>query len=159
LSGVDRSSGSSDWLKDLFLMGGYDAMVNYECLIISANQELAARSEETLYAVYPYDGMFLADSPLGYVDNGDDEKEAAFLKLQAYLVSVEVQDQIQRTCRRTGYEGVAAENEDVFRSDWGIQPQRVLSPVRMPSTEVLMECLDLYQTEFRKPSLTVYCLD
>lgn len=38
LSGVDRSSGSSDWLKDLFLTGGYDAMVNYECLIISANQ-------------------------------------------------------------------------------------------------------------------------
>ena len=25
LSGVDRSSGSSDWLKDLFLTGGYDA--------------------------------------------------------------------------------------------------------------------------------------
>ena len=24
LSGVDRSSGSSDWLKDLFLTGGYD---------------------------------------------------------------------------------------------------------------------------------------
>ena len=43
LSGVDRSSGSSDWLKDLFLTGGYDAMVNYECLIISANQELEAR--------------------------------------------------------------------------------------------------------------------
>ena len=40
LSGVDRSSGSSDWLKDMFLEGGYDAMVNYECLIIQANQEL-----------------------------------------------------------------------------------------------------------------------
>ena len=159
LSGVDRSSGSSDWLKDLFLMGGYDAMVNYECLIISANQELEARGEETLYAVYPYDGMSLADSPLGYVDNGDSEKEEAFLKLQEYLLSDEVQNQIQRTGRRTGYEGVSPENEDVFRADWGIQPQRVLSPIRMPSTDVLMECLDLYQTEFRKPSLTVYCLD
>ena len=159
LAGVDRSSGSSDWLKDLFLMGGYDAMVNYECLIISANQELAARGEETLYAVYPYDGMSLADSPLGYVDNGDSEKEAAFLKLQEYLLSDEVQNQIQRTGRRTGYEGVSPENEDVFRADWGIQPQRVLSPIRMPSTDVLMECLNLYQTQFRKPSLTVYCLD
>ena len=159
LSGVDRSSGSSDWLKDLFLLGGYDAMVNYECLIISANQELEARGEETLYAVYPYDGMSLADSPLGYVDNGDSEKEEAFLKLQEYLLSDEVQNQIQRTGRRTGYEGVSPENEDVFRADWGIQPQRVLSPIRMPSTDVLMECLDLYQTEFRKPSLTVYCLD
>ena len=43
LSGVDRSSGSSDWLKDMFLEGGYDAMVNYECLIIQANEELESR--------------------------------------------------------------------------------------------------------------------
>ena len=40
LSGVDRSSGSSDWLKDMFLQGDYDAMVNYECLVIQANREL-----------------------------------------------------------------------------------------------------------------------
>ena len=108
LSGVDRSSGSSDWLKDLFLTGGYDAMVNYECLIISANQELEARGEETLYALYPYDGLSIADSPLGYVDNGDTEKEQAFLDLQEYLLSDEVQNEIQRTGRRTGYEGVSA---------------------------------------------------
>ena len=180
-------------------------MVNYECLIISANQELEARGEETLYAVYPYDGLSIADSPLGYVDNGDAEKEQAFLDLQEYLLSDEVQNEIQRTGRRTGYEGVSAENadvfradwgiqdrvlspsgcptsvwicrktrssalgrmatrgieenRDVFRTDWGIQPDRVLSPIRMPSTDVLMEGLNLYQTEFRKPSLTVYCLD
>ena len=159
LSGVDRSSGSSDWLKELFLSGGYDAMVNYECLIISANQELEQRGEETLYAVYPYDGLSIADSPLGYVDNGDAEKEQAFLELQEYLLSDEVQNEIQRTGRRTGYEGVSEENRDVFRADWGVQPDRVLSPIRMPSADVLMECLNLYQTEFRKPSLTVYCLD
>ena len=159
LSGVDRSSGSSDWLKELFLTGGYDAMVNYECLVISANQELEDRGEETLYAVYPYDGLSIADSPLGYVDNGDAGKEQAFLDLQEYLLSDEVQNEIQRTGRRTGYEGVSAENADVFRADWGIQPDRVLSPIRMPSTDVLMECLNLYQTQFRKPSLTVYCLD
>ena len=159
LSGVDRSSGSSDWLKDLFLTGGYDAMVNYECLIIGANQELEARGEETLYAVYPYDGLSIADSPLGYVDNGDTEKEQAFLDLQEYLLSDEVQNEIQRTGRRTGYEGVSEENRDLFRTDWGIQPDRVLSPIRMPSTDVLMEGLNLYQTEFRKPSLTIYCLD
>ena len=87
------------------------------------------------------------------MDNGDTEKEQAFLDLQEYLLSDEVQNEIQRTGRRTGYEGVSAENADVFRADWGIQPDRVLSP------DVLMECLDLYQTQFRKPSLTVYCLD
>ena len=82
LSGVDRSSGSSDWIKDMFLEGDYDAMVNYECLIIQANEELEARGDETLYTVYPYDGLSLADSPLGYVDNGDDGQEELFLSLQ-----------------------------------------------------------------------------
>ena len=160
LSGVDRSSGSSDWLKDLFLTGGYDAMVNYECLVISANQELEARGEETLYAVYPYDGLSIADSPLGYVDNRG-RREGTGLSGFTGGIScpTRCKNEIQRTGRRTGYEGVSAENADVFRADWGVQPDRVLSPIRMPSTDVLMECLDLYQTQFRKPSLTVYCLD
>ena len=87
LSGVDRSSGSSDWLKDMFVAGDYNAMVNYECLIIQANQELEEQGKETLYAVYPYDGLSLADSPLGWVDNGDEKQEELFLKLQEYLFS------------------------------------------------------------------------
>ena len=159
LSGVDRSSGSSDWLKDMFLEGGYDAMVNYECLIIQANEELEDRGEETLQVVYPYDGLSIADSPLGYVDNGDDGKEELFLKLQEYLLSDSVQNEIQRTGRRTGYAGISEENRDVFREDWGVQPDRVLSPIRMPASDVLFQCLNLYQTEFKKPSLNVYCLD
>ena len=159
LSGVDRSSGSSDWLKEMFLEGDYDAMVNYECLIIQANQQLEARGEEPLYLVYPYDGLSIADSPLGYVDKGDSNKEDLFLKLQEYLLSPDTQDAIQRTGRRSGYTGVSEENRDVFRDDWGCQPDRVLSPIRMPAADVLFECLDLYQTQFRKPSLTVYCLD
>ena len=158
LSGVDRSSGSSDWLKDMFLEGGYDAMVNYECLIIQANEELESRGEETLYVVYPYDGLTLADSPLGYVDNGDDDKETAFLELQEYLLSEDVQNEIQRTGRRTGYTGISDENRDVFRTDWGVQPDRVLSTMRMPSTDVLFQALNLYQTDFKKPSLSIYCL-
>ena len=134
-------------------------MVNYECLIISANRQLEQEGRETLYAVYPYDGLSIADSPLGYVDHGDDKKEEAFLKVQEYLLSQEAQDAIQRTGRRTGYEGVKEGNEDVFRKDWGIDTERILSPIPVPSAEVLLEALNLYQTEFRKPSLTVYCLD
>ena len=159
LSGVDRSSGSSDWLKDMFLEGDYDAMVNYECLIIQANRELEERGDETLYVVYPYDGLSLADSPLGYVEKGDDEKEELFLKLQEYLLSDEIQNEIQKTGRRSGYTGISEENRNVFRTDWGLQPDRVLSPIRMPASDVLFECLNLYQTDFKKPSLNVYCLD
>lgn len=159
LSGVDRSSGSSDWLKDMFLEGDFDAMVNYECLIIQANQELEAQGREPLTVVYPADGLTLADSPLAYVDQGDDQKEELFLSLQEYLLSQEVQSQIQRTGRRSSYTGVNQENRDVFREDWGLQPDRVLSPIHMPSSQVLFEALNLYQTALKKPSLNVYCLD
>ena len=159
LSGVDRSSGSSDWLKDMFLQGDFDAMVNYECLVIQANQELEAQGREPLYVVYPTDGLTIADSPLAYVDQGDGEKEGLFLKLQEYLLSDEIQSAIQRTGRRSSYTGVNPENRDVFREDWGLQPDRVLSPMKMPAQEVLFQALDLYQTEFKKPSLNVYCLD
>lgn len=159
LSGINRSSGSSGWLKEMFLEGGYDAMVNYECLVISANRELEAKGKETLHVVYPYDGLSIADSPLGYVNKGDKDKEAAFLKLQEYLLSEDTQDKIQQTGRRTGYTGISDKNKALFREDWGIQPDRVLSPIKMPAADVLFECLNLYQTEFKKPSLNVYCID
>jgi hypothetical protein len=78
LSGINRSSGSSGWLKDLFLKGDYDAMVNYESMIIETNQELVRQGKEPLYAVYPYDGLVIADSPLCYLNKGD-EKKSSFL--------------------------------------------------------------------------------
>ena len=71
----------------MFLSGSYDAMVNYECLIIDANEQLEAEGREPLYVVYPYDGLSLADSPLGYADHGDDAKEEAFLAFQDELMS------------------------------------------------------------------------
>jgi Ca-activated chloride channel family protein len=159
LSGVDRSSGSSNWLKEMFLESDYDAMVNYECLMISANQELVREGREPLYIVYPYDGLAIADSPLGYVDNGDASKEEAFLKLQDYLLSDAVQDEIQKTGRRTGYAGVSDSNKPVFNPDWGIDTERILSPIKFPASDVIFKALNLYQTEFKKPSLNVYCLD
>ena len=154
-SGVDRSSGSSDWLKDMFLKGNYDAMVNYECLVIDADRQLEAEGKEPLYVVYPYDGLSIADSPLGYVDLGSGKKEEAFLKVKEYLMSGEVQAEIQRTGRRTGYAGVSGANDDIFRKDWGIDTERILSPVTMPDSAVLLKALNLYQTQLKKPSLNV----
>ena len=159
LKGIDRSSGSSEWLKTLFLIGDFDAMVNYESLILSTNQELLEQGREPLHLVYPYDGLSISDAPLGYVDQGDKKKEEAFLKLQEFLMSEEIQKEIQRYGRRTGYAGILPENLDVWRKEWGADTQSILSPIRMPDSEVLWEALDLYQTQFRKPSLTAYVLD
>ena len=159
LSGVERSSGSSDWLKDMFLASDYDAMVNYECLIIDANEQLINEGKEPLYIVYPYDGLSIADSPLGYVDHDDDKKEKAFLAFQEALMTPESQSAIEATGRRITANGVSEENKDVFNSDWGIDTERILSPIQMPESGVLMNALNLYQTDFKKPSLNIYCLD
>jgi len=164
LSGVNRSAGSSDWLKDLIVNAGafddLDAMVNYESLIIAANKELAALGKEPLYIIYPYDGMSFADSPLGYVDRGDPEKEKIFLQLQKYLLSDKVQKRLNDLGRRTGIAlTVDKPNPEVWNADWGVLPDKILSFITLPSKDVIFEALNLYQTALRKPSATVYCLD
>lgn len=159
LSGINRSSGSSGWLKDLFLKGDFDAMVNYESLIIETNKELVQAGREPLYVVYPVDGLVLADSPLGYINQGNQKKEALFLKLQDYLLSPETQGQIVRLGRRAGFPGTIDEDPKTFNPDWGVDAKKILSPIAMPSADVLLEAINLYQTEFRKPSATVFCLD
>ncbi len=165
LSGVERSSGSSDWLKDLFLAGNFDAMVNYEALVISANQTLEKEKRETLYAIYPVDGLMIADSPLGFISqngvkNRDEKsKEGSFLELQKYLMSDKVQAEIQKTGRRTGYSGVDESNKNIFRADWGIDTNRILSTINMPKSDVLLKALNAYQSEFKKPGYNIYVLD
>ncbi len=160
LAGINRSSGSSAWLKDLYLKGGYDAMVNYEALMIEANQELIRNGKEPLYIIYPTDGMVIADSQLGYIDGGNIKKEDFFKKLQAHLLSEDIQHQLLLLGRRTGFAG-ELENAPavVFNPDWGIDPKKILSPIKLPRADVILKALNLYQTVFRKPSLTLFCLD
>ncbi|HUO90570.1 MAG TPA: substrate-binding domain-containing protein, partial [Rhizomicrobium sp.] len=72
LQGVARSSGSSGWLKDLYLSSvkdghPFDAMWNYEAMLKETNDALREENGELLYAVYPADGTSYADAPLGYV--------------------------------------------------------------------------------------------
>jgi len=103
--------------------------------------------------------LSISDSPLGYIDCGNQKKEEAFLNFQNYLLSEKVQSDLQKLGRRTGFEGVFDENKGVFKGEWGIDTERILSPIKLPTAEVIMEALNLYQREFRKPSLSIYCLD
>lgn len=160
LAGVNRSSGSSGWLKELYLAGDYQAMVNYEALVIETNQVLIEQGREPLYAVYPVDGLSVADSPLGYVDQGNADKERAFLDFQAYLLSDNVQAKITRLGRRTGIAGVQNKIDNtVFNPNWGIDGNKTISGITMPAADVIRAALSAYQTNLRKPSYTVYCLD
>ncbi len=163
LGTIDRSSGSSGWLKDLFLReySRFDGMVNYEAVIIEANMALEARGDEALYVIYPTNGLAIADSPLAYVDRGNPAKQDLFIEFQEYLLSQEVQNEILLLGRRVGTVGLTLPNApaDVFRDDWGIDTTSTIQPINWPSAPVIAEALDLYQTTFRKGSFTIYCVD
>lgn len=160
LAGISRSSGTSEWLKDLFLKGNYDSMVNYESVIISTNKELVNQGKEPLYLIYPYDGLAVSDSPLGFINKGDISKEKIFIGLQNYLLSESIQKQILSKGRRTGFGGtITGSDKTVFNSDWGINTNKVLTTIKLPSKQVIQEALTLYQSQFKKPSYTVFALD
>jgi Ca-activated chloride channel homolog len=162
---VNRSSGSSGWLKDLFLeeYDTLDAMINYEALVIETNQELVKQGKEPLQAIYLEDGMVVADSPLAYLDKGEDKKEEAFLKLQEFLLSERVSNDLLSKGRRTSLGLNVDVNQNnlssVFKSEWGIKSEIPFVTLRYPTKEVIEEMLNLYQISLRKPSLTVYVID
>jgi len=159
---VGRSAGSSGLLKELFLQSynDYDAMFNYESVVIETNQELVGGGLEPLYAIYPVDGTTIADSPLAYISKGDAGKEQTFRDFQAFFLSDDVQSQLLSIGRRAGL-GLNPSGADpaVFNPDWGIDTQRILTPIRIPDAVVVEEALTLYQTVLRKPSFTVFALD
>ncbi|CAN5306055.1 substrate-binding domain-containing protein [soil metagenome] len=159
---VDRTAGSSGWLKDLFVKSydRYDAMFNYEFLVAQANAELKASGKEPLYVIYPKGGIAIADSPLALVDKGNAEKAAAFSKVQAFLTSPDTQNKLSTTGRRTGL-GITPSHVDasVFDPANGFDAKRVLTPINIPEPNVIQTALNSYQSTLRKPSATVYTLD
>ncbi|HEY3285201.1 MAG TPA: VWA domain-containing protein [Armatimonadota bacterium] len=162
LGSVNRSAGSTGFLKDLFVehYDDYDGMVTYEALLIETNQAMQGKTQDPLYAVYPTDGLTFADSPLGFISKGDAAKEQLFQELQAYLLSAEAQRQILAQGRRVGLGAkIVGGDPAVFNPSWGIDAGRTLSPIRLPEAAVIKQALDLYQTAFRKPSLNIYVLD
>ena len=158
LSGVDRSSGSSDWLKDLFLTGGYDAMVNYECLIISANQELEARGRRRCMPSTPMTACPSPTPPGLCGQRGRREGTGLFWICRNISCPTRCKTRssapaaapVTRGCRR---------RTRTCSAPTGASSRTGCSP----HPDALHRCVDgglnLYQTEFRKPSLTVYCLD
>ena len=159
-SGLVRTSGDEDFLETSFINGNYDAAFTYEASIININKELTKQKKEILYAIYPTDGVSVSDSPLLYINNHNDKKKEAFLKLQDYILSGEGQDILLNLGRRTWYGGVTDKApSDVFNKDWGIDTTKYISPIKYPSGEVIKEALLLYQTRLRKPVHVVFCLD
>ncbi len=136
-------------------------MVNYECLSSAPTRSWRRGGVRRCTPFLPLRRSSIADSPFRLCgqQEGRRRRNRPFWILQGYLLSDEVQKRDPAPAAAPVTRGCRRRNADVFRADWGVQPDRVLSPIRMPSTDVLMECLDLYQTQFRKPPPSrSYCL-
>lgn len=159
-TGVTRSSGSDEFLDNMFINGDYEAVITYETSIININEKLQKSGKEPLYVIYAKDGVSISDSPFAYIDNKDTKKAEEFQKIQSYLLSKEGQNELVKTGRRVWYGGIKEDaDKTVFNPEWGIDTNQYIVPVKYPNTQVIKEALAVYQEEFRKPVHTVFCLD
>ena len=158
--GISRTSGDENFLESSFVNGDYDAAFTYESSIININKQLSSEKKETLYAIYPVDGVAISDSAFVYVDNKNEDKKETFNSIQEYLLGEDGQRILLSNGRRTWYGGVNANAPtDVFNPKWGINTKEYITPIKYPSISVIKEALSLYQSEFRKPIHVVFCLD
>ena len=159
-TGLERSSGDEDFLEEAFVKGDYDAVFSYESSIININKQLENSNKEILYAIYPVDGVSISDSPIGYIDNKNENKKIIYNKIVDFLLSNDGQDLLASYGRRTWYGGVS-DNVDkkVFNPNWGIDTTKYISPIKYPSTQVIQHALSVYQESLRKPIHVVFCLD
>jgi len=159
-SGMERSSGSEDFLEEMFLNSDYECVVTYESSIINMNLKLQAEGKETLYCLYPVDGVSISDSPFAYINNGNDTKKEQFEEIQNYILSNDGQKALAEHGRRTWFGGVN-DNVDkkIFNPDWGIDTTTYIVPIKFPSTAIIQKSLAMYQSELRKPVHIVFGLD
>lgn len=167
LAGVDRSAQSLDHLAQIFVddkaSGAHttNAIVIYESLATQMNKALIAKGQQPMTIFYVSGATAIADAPVRYVDNGDADKLDQYQKLVAFLTRPEIQKRIQALGWRTNPIGMKCDDCDpaVFKPDWGINTATEFQEMVFPKSPVTKAALDQYQTLFRKPSFTVYCLD
>lgn len=140
-------------------------LFTYEALAIEHNKELVAKGQEPLYVVYPKESLAIADAPMGFLPhagNANSAKEQNFHQLQQYLLSTDVQQKLLQLGRRpAGGGGLSLTGVDktTFNPDWGIKATLRQQAITYPAPDVINAALDNYQTVYRRPVHTIYCLD
>ena len=149
LSGQKLTAGSSGWLAEAYIKkhSAIDAMVNYEAVILRANERLAPADKLTL--IYPRDGMISADYPLMLLNA--DQREA-YSKLVTALKSVPFQrDALSTAFLRPANPEVAAASA---------LPATAVAELGFPNRlEVVDAVLGAYQSQWRKPATSIFVLD
>lgn len=165
LAQVDRTTADAGALTDLLVAhpDHLDAMLNTEAEALRANRLLSEGGGSALQVVYPEDLPAVLDSAIGFLPTKpeDPDREEAFLALIAHLQSAETTAVMQGLGLRTvGPEGDSVEPQgDAWTGAPGLRPsQPVAAPDPLPA-DLVAQALTLYQSELRKPSVTVWLLD
>lgn len=157
-SGVERVSGSKDYLEDMFIKSSnIDAVFTSEASLININKQLEKDNREQLYLIYPTDGVSISDSQFGFL--GNDDKKDDYLKIQKYLLSNDAKKVLEENGMRTWYGGISNSNNKIFKKKWGIDTTKYLNTIKYPSKDVITDAINLYIEVLRKPSHIVFCLD
>lgn len=146
--GIQKTSGSSGWLADIFLKEQGQAIINYENVLASLNQQGA-----DLVLVYPADGVFLADYPFYLVNEA---KKEAYDKIVSVMLGESFQKQaMEKTFRRPFHLTLKGDEKP-----GGIDMAKQFNTYAMPSQgQVLKEAIRLYTEVVRKPSDIVFVID
>lgn len=149
LSGQKLTAGSSGWLAEAYIKdpSAIDAMVNYEAVILRANEKLPTAGQLTL--IYPRDGMISADYPLMLLNAG---KREAYTQLVATLKAAPFQrDALSAAFLRPANPEVAAA---------GALPTAAVAELGFPNRlDVIDAVLGTYQSQWRKPATSIFVLD
>ena len=149
LSGQKLTAGSSGWLAEAFVKApqDIDAMINYEAVILRANERLAVADQLSL--IYPRDGMISADYPLMLL-NAD--KREPFNTLVAALKAVAFQrDALSAAFLRPA-------NPEV--KPVAALPTAAVAELSFPNRlEVIDAVLGNYQAKWRRPATSIFVLD
>ncbi len=159
--GVERVSGDEDFAIELFKNGDYDAIISYESSLIKLNKELVANNNMPLQLVYPIDGVAINDMPFGFINRFEStKKQNEFKKIQDFLLNDKTKLKLESLGFRTWYGGIKNNaDKSAFNPSWGINTNKYLIPINYPSKNVINEAINLYISELRKPSHTIFCLD
>ena len=66
------------------------------------------------------------------------QRKRPFWRYRNSFFSEEIQKEIEATGRRINVNQVSEDNKAVFKEEWGINTDKILSPIQMPDAQVLM---------------------
>lgn len=169
-SAVNASASRSDVLRVRFVADRTSASPQFNSLFISesmalaVNRDLVAANATPMHIYYLSDATGLSKYPLGYDKKASDEVKVEFAAFVAYLKSQIVQDKLLALGFRTGDIGLRLDAANpvvnqVFNPAWGVITNYDFPLIELPKDPVIDAALTLYQTQFRRASFTVYCLD